>query len=124
MLGEPDEVEPERVEPRDLLEDLRVEARHRDAGVRRIAEVVDHAESKGKDHGGMVRAFDADSARGLCSPRDVGPSSARCFLLHHHEIVIVRIVVDRDIDVRDAAEVPRAKRDDILEALANGSPST
>ena len=60
--------------------------------------------------------------------------TAMAIQLHHHEIVIVRIVFDRDIDVRDTGEVPRvidagrravaAKRDDIMEALTNWSPST
>jgi hypothetical protein len=48
VLGEPHEVEAEAVEPRDLVEDLRVEARCRDAGVGRIPEVVDDAQPEGK----------------------------------------------------------------------------
>jgi hypothetical protein len=48
MLREPHEVEAEPVEPGDLVEDLRVQARRGDAGVGRIAEVVDDAEERGR----------------------------------------------------------------------------
>ncbi len=48
MLGEPHQVETEGVEPRDLIQYLRVESLTRNPGVRRVPEVVDDAQPEGK----------------------------------------------------------------------------
>ena len=81
---------------------------------------------------GLIRFYMYAFTRALAVSQRL--QTAMAIQLHHHEIVIVRIVFDRDIDVRDTGEVPRvidagrravaAKRDDIMEALTNWSPST
>jgi NTE family protein len=80
---------------------------------------------------GLIRFYMYAFTRALAVSQRL--QTAMAIQLHHHEIVIVRVVFDRDIDVRDASEVPRvldagrravaAKRADILEAIANWSPS-
>jgi hypothetical protein len=49
MLGEPDEVGPELIQPPDLFDDLGVEIRVFHSGVRRIAKVVTDTDSKIRD---------------------------------------------------------------------------
>src|SRR5262245_52305141 len=48
VLGEPDEIQAQPVEPAHLLENLRVQPRHGDTGIGRIAEIVDDADAKGR----------------------------------------------------------------------------
>ena len=50
MLGEPDEVEPQPVEPRHLLDDRGIERLMAEARFRRIAEIVGDAQAQGLGH--------------------------------------------------------------------------
>ena len=73
MLREPHEVEAEGVEPRDLIQDLRVEPRTRDPGVRRVPEVVDDAQAERKG-----AQYALDGFGGWMLLRTTATSAAAC----------------------------------------------
>jgi hypothetical protein len=50
MLGEPDEVEPQPIEPRDLIHDRGIKRLVGQARFRRIAEIVGDAQAQGLGH--------------------------------------------------------------------------